>query len=656
MCFKLMCITRTTIHKFQDMLSLASVRELPSIDVCDDLWTIFICPTLPYTPLHLLSRTHQRRHRSYRTVRGELSGRTRQDHGLNPVTKSSALQMGGIRCRNRSVVHCGLIVTIFLIQIVGKTSPKAQYPVPGGQIPAYDGQYPNPGVDTAQGGYPGERSDGSRRQEGPVSRISGQDLRSLLQRVDVMLSNQCTKNVAAQWQFETDVNPGTQQAALLAQLEYADYQRAVWGVLNKVSRDQQQDGPIWRQVQFLSVIGPAALPPELLDRYNKLISDMLSVYNGATTCAYNEPFKCGLRIEPELSVVMGRSRDWDELQYSWIEWRRLTGQKMRDLFEQVVELSNQAAQLNHFKNAAEYWLFPYESPTFRYELEGVWDEVRPLYEQLHAYVRRKLRDLYGPDKLSRKAPLPAHILGDMWGQSWSNILDVTIPYPGKNFLDVTTEMVEQGYTPLAMFRLAEEFYLSLNMSLLPPEFWSGSVIEELPDRVVICQPSAWDFCNRRDYRIKMCTQVTMKDFVTVHHEMAHLQYFLEYRQQPKVFRDGANPGFHEAVGEAVALSIATPRHLQDLGLVQGSVDDVPHNINSLFSLALDKLPFLPFSLVMDEWRWDIFEGTITSDEYNCHWWRLREKFSGIKPPVLRSEIDFDPGSKYHIAANIPYIR
>ncbi|GFG28485.1 hypothetical protein Cfor_07332, partial [Coptotermes formosanus] len=309
-----------------------------------------------------------------------------------------------------------------------------------------------------------------------------------------------------------------------------------------------------------------------------------------------------------------------------------------------------------FRNAAEYWLFPYESPTFRYELEGVWEEVRPLYELLHAYVRRKLRDLYGPDKLSRKAPLPAHVLGDMWGQSWSNILDVTIPYPGKNFLDVTTEMVQQGYTPVTMFRLAEEFYVSLNMSILPPEFWGGSIIEEQPDRVIICQPSAWDFCNRRDYRIKMCTQVTMKDLVTAHHEMAHIQYFLEYRHQPKVFRDGANPGFHEAVGEAVALSIASPRHLQDLGLIQGSVDDVPHNINSLFALALDKLPFLPFSLVMDEWRWDIFEGSITSDQYNCHWWRLREKFSGIKPPVLRSEIDFDPGSKYHIAANIPYIR
>nr|CAD7586995.1 unnamed protein product [Timema genevievae] len=194
------------------------------------------------------------------------------------------------------------------------------------------------------------------------------------------------------------------------------------------------------------------------------------------------------------------------------------------------------------------------------------------------------------------------------------------------------------------------------MSGMPPEFWAGSVLEELPDRIVICQPSAWDFCNRRDYRIKMCTHVNMKDFVTAHHEMGHIQYFLHYRHLPKAFRDGANPGFHEAVGEAIALSVSTPGHLQNLGLVQNSADDLPYDINYLFSLALDKLAFLPFSLVMDRWRWDIFQGGVGKEQYNCHWWRLREKYTGIKPPVLRSEIDFDPGSKYHVLANMPYIR
>lgn len=157
-------------------------------------------------------------------------------------------------------------------------------------------------------------------------------------------------------------------------------------------------------------------------------------------------------------------------------------------------------------------------------------------------MRRKLREFYGPDRINRNAPLPDHILGNMYGQSWSNILDITIPYPGRSFLEVTPHMIAQGYTPHVMFQLAEEFFLSINMTALPTDFWIDSIIEQPPDRVVLCQPSAWDFCNGRDYRIKMCTGVTHKDLITVHHEMAHIQYFISYRHEPKVFRDGANAG------------------------------------------------------------------------------------------------------------------
>ncbi|XP_023311938.1 angiotensin-converting enzyme-like [Anoplophora glabripennis] len=207
-----------------------------------------------------------------------------------------------------------------------------------------------------------------------------------------------------------------------------------------------------------------------------------------------------------------------------------------------------------------------------------------------------------------------------------------------------------------MFRLAEDFFVSLNMSALPLDFWQGSIFEEPLDRVVLCQPSAWDFCNRRDFRIKMCTNVNMKDLITAHHETAHIHYFMQYKNQPKVFRDGANPAFHEAIGEAIGLSVSTPRHLQALGLVQPSVDDTAVDINYLYSMALEKVAFLPFAYVMDKWRYDVFKGEIGKDQYNCHWWRLSEQYQGIKPPVLRSEIDFDPGAKYHIPANIPYLR
>uniref|UniRef100_A0A1B0GNY6 Angiotensin-converting enzyme n=1 Tax=Phlebotomus papatasi TaxID=29031 RepID=A0A1B0GNY6_PHLPP len=483
-----------------------------------------------------------------------------------------------------------------------------------------------------------------------------EELARYLAEVDQKSSEECFLNVAAQWNFETNVNEATQLEALTAQQRYSEFQRVVWDRMKFVDRTGVFDDRLLRQVNLMSIIGASALPPDQLDRYNRLINDMLVIYNGASICAYEQPFQCGLRLQPHLKELMAKSRDWDELTWTWIEWRRKSGRIMRELFEQMVDLTNEAARYNNFTNGEEYWSFPFESLSFRDEMERVWNEVLPLYEMIHTYTRRKLREFYGPDKINRNAPIPDHILGNMYGQSWSNILDIIIPYPGRSFLEVTPAMNAQGYTPLVMFQLAEEFFVSLNMTPLPPQFWINSLLEEPPDRPVLCQPSAWDFCNGQDYRIKMCTTVTHKDLITAHHEMAHIQYFYNYRNMPKVFRDGANPGFHEAVGDAIGLSVSTPRHLQTLGLVHKSVDDTAHDINFLFALAMDKVVFLPFALALEAWRFDIFSKKINKEQYNCHWWLLRERYGGIKPPVLRSELDFDPGSKYHVPANIPYSR
>ncbi|XP_031773861.1 angiotensin-converting enzyme [Apis florea] len=482
------------------------------------------------------------------------------------------------------------------------------------------------------------------------------ELQDILARLDFLGTERCSANVAAQWSYETDVNEYTQIQALEAQRIYADFQNQAWFLISRIDKNNIRDPAIRRRLRYLSAVGPSALPPDQLDRYNRVINDMLAVYNEATICAYNDPFRCGLRLYPDISQIMAKSRNWDELQYVWTEWRRRSGMRIKDLYQQLVTLNNEAAKLNNFTDAAEYWMFPYESPNLQQDIDEVWEMIRPLYEELHAYIRRKLRDLYGPEKIGTHALLPAHILGNIWAQSWTNIIDITIPYPGKNNLDVTQEMQAQGYTPIEMFRIAEEFYLSLNLSAMPPEFWAGSIIVDPGDRPLICQASAWDFCNRLDYRIKMCTKVTMKDLITVHHEMAHIEYFLRYSGLTREFRDGANPGFHEAVGEAVALSVSTPRHLQTLSLGNKYIDESTTDINYLFTLAMDKLVMLPFSIVMDRWRWDVFRGYVTREDYNCHWHRLMEQYAGIKPPVLRSEDDFDPGAKYHIPANIPYIR
>ncbi|KAK9881011.1 hypothetical protein WA026_014354 [Henosepilachna vigintioctopunctata] len=605
-----------------------------------------------------------------------------------------------------------VVIFLKIIQILAEPNPQLNLPPYSSSTPSYDNIYPKSDVNRKYDpydpnrknqdpydanrdvysrdnpyynynlGYPEEpgyssprpiNADGSRNEfpggsgglfdpNNPDDRFKNRspyrgDIRGLLQALDLQASQQCTANVAAQWNFETNVNEATQLEALNAQQAYSEFQHGLWELINRLEKlENIQDPIISRQLRYYSIVGPAALPPDQLDRYNRLINDMLSVYNSATICAHNEPFRCGLRLQPDLVSIMASSRNWDELQFVWTEWRRNTGQQIKDTYEQMVQISNEAARLNNFTNTAEYWNFPFESSTLNDDLEDAWQEVKPLYELLHAYVRRRLRDYYGPDKISRQAPLPAHILGNMWAQSWVNIFDITQPYPGHNFLDVTPEMIKQGYSPIDIFRLAEDFFVSLNLSALPTDFWSGSILQEPLDRVVLCQPSAWDFCNRRDYRIKMCTQVNMKDLITAHHELAHIHYFIQYKNLPKVFRDGANPAFHEAIGEAIGLSVGTPRHLQALGLVQTSVEETSVDINYLYAMALDKVVFLPYAYIMDKWRYDIFKRERVKDQLNCNWWRLSEEYMGIKPPVLRSEIDFDPGSKYHIPANIPYMR
>ncbi|KRF98312.1 uncharacterized protein Dwil_GK15020 [Drosophila willistoni] len=350
-----------------------------------------------------------------------------------------------------------------------------------------------------------------------------------------------------------------------------------------------------------SEVGPNALPLDVLDRYNRLLNQMLFLYNSASICAYQQPFQCDLRYIPHLKDIMAKSRDWDELQHTWVEYHRKAGREMRNDYEQLADVMQEVAYVNNVTNGGEYWYLAYESGNFRQDIDIVWEQIRPLYESLHSYVRRKLRDYYGPER--------------------------------RKLIDVTPRMVEQGYTPLLMFQLAEEFFTSINMSAVGPEFYRNSVFEQPLDRRVLCEPSAWDFCNRHDFRVKICTDINQR-----------------------IFRNGANPAFHQAVGDAISLSVSTPKHLQTLGLLQRSLDDSSYDINYLFTMAIDKVAFLPFALALDNWRYDVFSGNVNKRAMNCHFWNLREKYSGIKPPVLRSEMDFDMGAKYHIPANIPYVK
>ena len=251
--------------------------------------------------------------------------------------------------------------------------------------------------------------------------------------------------------------------------------------------------------------------------------------------------------------------------------------------------------------------------------------------------------------------IPAHVLGNMWAQKWFNLYDRIKPFKNASIVDVTAAMKEQGYTALKMFEMSDDFYMSLGLPTSNMSFHGKSIIEKPTNRTIVCHASAWDFLDGKDFRIKMCTSVNMGDFITVHHEMGHIMYYQMYKDQPIIFRTGATPAFHEAVGDTIALSVNTPRHLEKINLLEKYADSYEDNINTLFRMALERVAFLPFGLLIDTWRWDVFSGAVKEENWNEHWWKLREKYQKIYAPIKRTEDDFDPGAKYHVPASSQYI-
>ncbi|WP_213804003.1 M2 family metallopeptidase [Granulicella sp. dw_53] len=371
----------------------------------------------------------------------------------------------------------------------------------------------------------------------------------------------------------------------------------------------------------------------------------------------------------ELDVLMAKSRKPLELLELWQGWHSIAP-PMRDKYARLVQLSNQGATEFGFKDTGDLWRSNYDmTPAqFSAELERTWSQLQPLYQELHAYVRFKLIEKYGAAATRPDGMIPAHLLGNMWAQEWGNIYDIVAPTDPRlttfkmyDLESALNQQINSGTKPAteleagkAMARYGERFYTSLGFAPLPDTFWQRSQFIKPRDREVVCHASAWDLDNVEDLRIKMCIKVNADDFTTIHHEEGHNIYQRAYNKQPFLFRNGANDGFHEAIGDSVALAI-TPAYLKQLGLI----DQIPPpeaDIPLQLRTALDKIAFLPFGLLIDKWRWQVFSGETKPADYNKAWWALREKYQGVAPPVARTEADFDPGAKYHIPGNVPYAR
>ncbi|XP_070538259.1 angiotensin-converting enzyme-like [Ptychodera flava] len=466
-------------------------------------------------------------------------------------------------------------------------------------------------------------------------------------------------SVMANWIYNTNITDYNEQKMLEASSVLAEFDKEARHNASLFDISGFDEDTI-RQFEFLLYIGSAALSSEDKLEYDTIISKMKRTYSTAKVCGRpgHNPSEC-FSLEPDLTRILADSRDYDELLWCWEGWRDEAGKPTRDDYTQFVELANKAAKANDekFDDFGDYLRYSYDVDDLQADVLRLYAQLEPLYKKLHAYVRRRLYQHYGDDKIDVKGPIPAHLLGNMWAQQWNNILDLVEPFPGKPTVDVTDRLQELGYTAERMFEISEDFFVDLGLAATPESFWNESMIVKPDDgREVVCHASAWDFYNKEDFRIKQCTDITMQSLITVHHEMGHVQYFLQYKDQPVVYRGGANHGFHEAVGDVLALSVSTPEHLQTIGLLDVIGDDEESDLNYLMSQALKKIVFLPFGLIMDLWRWDVYAGKITPQNYNAKWWELRTKYQGIAPSVPRSEEDFDPAAKYHTNSNTPYIR
>ncbi|MBI5535154.1 MAG: M2 family metallopeptidase [Deltaproteobacteria bacterium] len=440
-----------------------------------------------------------------------------------------------------------------------------------------------------------------------------------------------------------------------------------------------------RQLWLLKLAGSAPAPDNAKERAElaTVLTTMSSLYGKGQYCPKRlEKSKAPCLKLQELDEILSKSRDYEKLTDAWAGWHAIA-RPIKPQFERYVELSNKGAKEIGFADLGALWRSGYDMAPdqFEAETERLWAAVKPLYDDLHCYTRARLRKQYGADKVGDKAPIPAHLLGNMWAQEWQGVFELLAPFPKEPTIDVSkklearrSELIKKAQAgaktdqermaglrtgdreaAIDMVRTGERFFVSLGFEPLPKTFWERSLFTRPLEREVVCHASAWDIGSTNDLRIKMCIKPSADDLITVHHELGHIFYYSQYYTLPILLQSGANDGFHEGIGDTLALSV-TPKYLQDLGLI----DALPKNDNARLNLmmkdALEKVAFLPFGLLIDKWRWDVFAGKTPPQKYNEAWWALRKRYQGVSAPTPRSEADFDPGAKYHIPGNTPYTR
>ena len=486
----------------------------------------------------------------------------------------------------------------------------------------------------------------------PAPTVEG--ARAFLDDAEKRLFDLGVKASRASWVYENFITEDTEQIAADANQE-ANTVNAELAKKAHVFDRVALPPEMTRKVKLLELATnfPAPNDPTAQKELAQVLASLDGDYGKGKWCPDRENGKC-LDVTA-VGKLMATSRDPEELKRAWIGWHAV-GAPMRQRYVRMAELGNQGSRELGFADAGALWRSNYDMPPdeFAKQLDRLWEQLRPLYLSLHAYVRGQLVKKYGREVVSANGPIPAHLLGNIWAQEWNNIYPLMdSPKPPKSY-DLTKILQERHTDARGMVKYGEGFFTSLGFAPLPTTFWERSLFTKPADRDVVCHASAWDVDSKDDLRVKMCIQITAEDFTTIHHELGHNFYQRAYNKQPPLFQGSANDGFHEAVGDTIALSV-TPEYLQQIGLID-AVPPASGDVDYLLEQALTKVAFLPFGLLIDKWRWEVFAGQVPPQEYNREWWRLRLTYQGVAPPVARTEADFDPGAKYHVPGNVPYMR
>ena len=479
------------------------------------------------------------------------------------------------------------------------------------------------------------------------------EARAFLERAEAELAAQSRIAAQAYWNQATNITPETN--ALAAEAGAASTILAV----SLANESKQFDvsvlpADLARKMTMLrtGITIPAPSTPGAAEELSQITTNLDATYGTGKFTYKGE----ALNLD-QLSTIIETSRDPEELKAVWEGWRTISV-PMKDDYARMVEIANEGANELGFESLDQMWLSGYDMAPeeMEAEVQRLWTQVEPLYEELHCFTRAKLNEEYGDDVQPRTGPIRADLLGNMWAQQWSSIYDVVKPdVPGPSY-DLTERLNEKGYDAIKMVETGETFFTSLGLEPLPETFWERSMIVRPEGREVVCHASAWDLDDEEDVRIKMCTEVNSEDFYTVHHELGHNFYQRAYKDQDYLYKTGAHDGFHEAIGDFVGLSI-TPEYLEQINLI--TAEEKPGadaDTALLMQTALDKIAFLPFALTVDGWRWDVLSGETAPEAYNTSWWDLRLKNQGLVPPAPRPADAFDPGAKYHIPGNTPYLR